>query len=61
MSSLADLAAGYVLVKQMRAVPLTKESLLPVLVAALIPMLVVAATQAPLAKILSEVKGLLLL
>lgn len=61
MSSLADLAAGYELVKKMRAVPLTKESFMPVLLAALIPMLVVAATQAPLAKILSEIKGLLLL
>ena len=61
MSSLADLAAGYELVKKMRAVPLTKESFMPVLLAALIPMLVVAATQTPLAKILSEIKGLLLL
>lgn len=61
MSSLADLAAGYELVKKMRAVPLTKESFMLVLLAALIPMLVVAATQAPLAKILSEIKGLLLL
>ena len=61
ISSLADLAAGYELVKNMRAVPLTKESLMPVVVAALIPILAVAATQAPVAKIISEIKGLLLL
>lgn len=61
ISSLADLAAGYELVKNMRAVPLTKESLMPVVVAALIPILAVSATQAPVAKIISEIKGLLLL
>jgi len=61
ISSLADLAAGYELVKNMRAVPLTKESLMPVVVAALIPILAVAATQAPVAKIIAEIKGLLLL
>jgi hypothetical protein len=61
MSSLADLAAGYELVKNMRAAPLTKESLMPVLIAALVPVMAVAATQVPVAKILSEVKGLLLL
>ncbi len=61
MSSLADLAAGYELVKNMRAAPLTKESLMPVLIAALIPIMAVAATQVPVAKILSEVRGLLLL
>ena len=58
--SLADLAAGYEWVKAMRPVPLTKESLVPLVLAALTPLAAVALTQAPVAKVLGEIKGLLL-
>jgi hypothetical protein len=60
VSSLADLAAGYELVNAMRTVPVTKDGVLPLLVAALVPLAIVAATQAPIKEILSVVKGLLL-
>ena len=61
VSSLADLAAGYELVKNIRPVPLTKESIVPLVIAASLPMLVMAATQAPFKQILDAAKGLLLL
>ena len=46
VSSLADLAAGYALVEQMRSVP-WPASVIPLILAALLPLMVVAATQAP--------------
>ncbi len=60
-SSLADLAAGYELVKNMLAVPVTKESVAPLILAALVPMVCVAATQMPFKDIIGAVKGLILL
>ena len=58
VSSLADLAAGYALVEQMRSVPVTKASVIPLILAALLPLMVVAATQAPFGQIIGELKGL---
>ncbi|MDM0115838.1 hypothetical protein QTI66_27060 [Variovorax sp. J22R133] len=60
-SSLADLSAGYELVKNMLAVPVTKESILPILLAAITPLALVAATQVPFKEVLGTVKGLLML
>jgi hypothetical protein len=60
-SSLADLAAGYDRVKDMRSVPVTKESVAPIVLAALAPMAGVAATQVPVSQIFAAVKGLLML
>ena len=60
-SSLADLAAGYELVKNMLAVPVTKESVAPLVLAAVLPLVCVAATQAPLKEIMGALKGMLLL
>lgn len=60
-SSLADLAAGYDLVKNMRSAPVTKESVIPIVLAALAPLVCVAATQAPIGEVLKVAKGLLLL
>jgi hypothetical protein len=61
VSSLADLAAGYELVKDIRPLPVTKESILPLVLAALPPLAAVALIQAPFKEILGAVKGLLLL
>jgi len=61
VSSLADLAAGYELVKNMRTLPVTKASIVPLVLAALAPLAAVALTQAPFKQILGELKGLLLL
>ena len=61
VSSLADLAAGYELVKNMRTLPVTKASVVPLVLAALAPLAAVALTQAPFKLILRELKGLLLL
>jgi hypothetical protein len=61
VSSLADLAAGYELVKNMRTMPVTKSSVVPLVLAALAPLAGVALTQAPFKLILGELKGLLLL
>jgi hypothetical protein len=61
VSSLADLAAGYDRVKDMRSAPVTKESIAPIVLAALAPMAGVAATQVPVSQILAAVKGLLML
>jgi hypothetical protein len=61
VSSLADLAAGYELVKNMRTLPVTKASVVPLVLAALAPLAAVALTQAPFKLILGELKGLLLL
>ncbi|HMO45996.1 MAG TPA: hypothetical protein PKB14_08180 [Rubrivivax sp.] len=61
MSSLADIAASYEAVKNMLPVPVTKESLVPLTVAVLLPMAAVAATRAPFKQILDSLKGLLLL
>jgi hypothetical protein len=61
VSSLADLAAGYEFVKSIRPLPVTKESVVPPVLAALVPLAGVALTQAPFRQILDAVKGLLLL
>ena len=61
MSSLADLSAAYDLVKSMQAVPVTKASVFPLLLAATVPLAGVALTRVPFKAILDSVKGLLLL
>jgi len=61
MSSLADLSASYALVQNIRPVPVTKQSIGPLILAALLPLAVVAATQVPFRQILDAIKGLLLL
>jgi MFS-type transporter involved in bile tolerance (Atg22 family) len=61
VSSLADLAASYEMIKSIRPLPVTKETIMPLILAALIPFIGVALTQVPLKQILGEVKGLLLL
>ncbi len=58
-SSLADLAAGYELVKNMLAVPVTKESVAPLVLAAIAPLAAVAATQMPFKEIVAGLRGLL--
>jgi hypothetical protein len=60
-SSLADLSASYQIIQEMRPVPVTKQSIVPLVLAALLPFVAVAATQAPFKQILGAVKGLLLL
>jgi hypothetical protein len=60
ISSLADLTAGYEAVRRMSPVPLSKESLMPLVVAVLLPMLAVGATQLPLKELLGFVRRLLL-
>lgn len=61
MSSLADLSASYELIQNIRLVPVTKESIMPLVVAALLPLAAVAATQVPVKQILGALKGLLFL
>lgn len=61
MSSLADLSAAYDLVQAMRPVPVTKASIVPLVLAALLPLAGVALTRVPFSAILDSVKGLLLL
>jgi hypothetical protein len=57
-SSLADLAAGYDLVKRMLPIPVTLESVVPVVLAALVPLACVAATQVPFAQVVEAIKSL---
>jgi hypothetical protein len=61
MSSLADLSASYQIIQELRPVPVTRQSIFPLVSAALLPFVVVAATQAPFRQILGTIKGLLLL
>lgn len=59
-SSLADLATGYEAVKNMLPVPLSKEAVLPVVVATVLPLIAAAATQVPLRQMLGVLKLLML-
>jgi hypothetical protein len=61
MSSLADLSASYQIIQELRPIPVTKQSILPLVFAALLPFVVVAATQMPVKQILGTIRGLLLL
>jgi hypothetical protein len=61
MSSLADLSASYQIIETMRPVPVTRQSIVPLVLVALLPFVAVAATQAPFRQILGSIKGLLLL
>ncbi len=61
MSSLADLSASYQIIEAMRPVPVTRQSIVPLVLVALLPFIAVAATQAPFKQILGSIKGLLLL
>jgi len=61
ISSLADLSASYELIQNIRLVPVTKASIAPLILSALLPLAVVAATQAPIKQILGAIKGLVLL
>jgi hypothetical protein len=45
LSSLADLAAGYELVKDIRPLPVTKQSILPLVLSALPPLAAVASSR----------------
>ncbi|MDL9999414.1 hypothetical protein QTI24_12415 [Variovorax sp. J22P240] len=58
-SSLADLAAGYDLIKRMLPAPVTLESIAPIVLASLVPVVCVAATQVPFAQIVETIKTLL--
>lgn len=60
VSSLADLAAAYELVARIKPVPLSKASIAPLLLAALLPIAAVAATQMPFKQILGALKALVL-
>jgi hypothetical protein len=59
ISSLADLATGFEAVRRMSPLPLSKESVLPLAIAVLVPMLGVAATQLPIREVLQFVSRLL--
>jgi hypothetical protein len=59
ISSLADLAAGYQLVRDIRPLPLALSSIVPLILAALLPIAAVAATQAPFKQVLGAIKSLL--
>ncbi len=61
MSSLADLSMSYDMVKRMLPIPIVKEGIVPLVGAALLPMVAVAATQMPIKQVLAGLKGLLLL
>lgn len=61
MSSLADLSAAYDLVKAMQPVPVTKASIMPLVLVALVPLVGVALTRMPFKAIFDSLKGLLLL
>jgi hypothetical protein len=60
ISSLADLATSYDLVKRMLPLPLTREGIMPLVLAAIAPMGVVAATQLPVKQVLDDLKSVLL-
>jgi hypothetical protein len=52
--------AGYQLVERVKPVPLSKASVVPLLVGVLLPVLVVAATQIPFKQLLGALKALVL-
>jgi len=58
-SSMADFAAGYDLIKRMLPVPVTLESVMPIVLAALVPLICVAVTQVPFDQIVDEIKKLI--
>ena len=60
MSSLADLSMSYDMVKRMLPIPIVREGIVPLLAAALLPMVAVAATQVPVTQLLAALKSLLL-
>lgn len=60
ISSLADLATGFALVRSMRLIPLVGETVWPLLVATALPWLGVAMTRIPLAEILRAMARALL-
>jgi hypothetical protein len=59
-SSLADLGTGYDAIRSMKTMPLGKEAIVPVVLAALVPMLVAAATQIPVGELLKLLKLMVL-
>lgn len=56
-----DLAAAYAAARSLRTVPLSKEAIAPVILAAVLPMLAAAATQAPIADILKKLLKMVVL
>jgi hypothetical protein len=60
VSSLSDLGAVFDSVRAMRVIPVGRESVIPLLVAAVLPWLAVVMTQVPLVEILKIVAGALL-
>jgi hypothetical protein len=61
VSSLADIAMAYELVKSMQSVPVTRASIVPLVLAAMMPLAGVALTLVSFKAILDSLKGLLLL
>jgi len=59
MSSLADLSMSYDLVRRILPVPIVKEGIVPLVGVAVLPMLVVAATQVPISQLVASLKALL--
>ena len=60
ISSLADLATGYEAVRRMSPLPLSKQSVIPLALAVLVPMIGVAATQLPIGDLLKFLSRLLI-
>jgi hypothetical protein len=60
-ASLADLARSYDAVASIRPLPVSKRTFVPLVVTAVLPFAVVAATQMPVKQVLQSVKSLLLL
>ena len=59
ISSLAGLAVGYEAVRRMSPLPVSKESVVPLAIATLVPILVVGATQVPVVDLLKIASVLL--
>jgi len=59
MSSLADLSMSYDLVRRILPVPIVKEGVVPLVGAAVLPMLAVVAMQVPIPQLVASLKALL--
>jgi hypothetical protein len=60
-ASLADLARSYDAVASIRPLPVSRRTFVPLVISAVLPFAVVAATQMPVKQVLQSVKSLLLL
>jgi len=59
IQSLADLGTGYEVVRTMRAAPITKDAILQVVAATLVPVAPLALTMMPLEQLLKKLAGVL--